>query len=54
MKPSEDNIKKTIGKYPEKSPLQKLKELNEALKKLGCKNEPDRYGTLYRKIVGIR
>ena len=54
MKPSEDHIKKTIGRYPEKPPLQKLKELNEALKKLGWKDEPDRSGTIYRKIVGPR
>ena len=54
MMPSEDYIKKTIGRNPEKPPLQKLKELNEALKKLGCKHEPDRSDTIYRKIVGPR
>lgn len=54
MKPHNDQIKKTVGKYPDKNPLQKLKELNTALKKLGCKNVHDDSGTVYRKIVGRR
>ncbi len=54
MKQADDQIKKTIGEYPEKSPLQKLKEINEALKKLGCKNQSEESDRIYRKIVGRR
>jgi hypothetical protein len=54
MNPSENNIKKTVGIQPEKSPLQRLQELNIAIKKLGCKNAPEDSVTIYRKIVGHR
>lgn len=54
MKPQDNQIKKTVGKYTDKKPLQKLKELNAALKKLGCKNETEDSDTVYRKIVGRR
>lgn len=54
MKPQDDQIKKTVGKYNEKKPLQKLMELNASLKKLGCKSDPEDTGTVYRKIVGRR
>lgn len=54
MKPSEDQIKKIIGRYPKKKALQKLKELNAALKKLGCQSKLENSGTTYRKIVGRR
>ncbi|MGD9160278.1 MAG: hypothetical protein PVG39_17820 [Desulfobacteraceae bacterium] len=54
MKSHNDQIKKTVGKSPDKSPLQKLKEINMALKKLGCKNVLDDSETVYRKIVGKR
>ena len=52
MKSNNDQIKKSVGMQPEKNPLQKLKELNAALRKLGCKDVPDDSGTIYRKIVG--
>ncbi len=54
MNPQDDQIKKTVGKYADKKPLQKLKELNAALKKLGCKNTYESSDTVYRKIVGSR
>ena len=54
MKPQNDLIKKTVGQYHEKRPLQKLKELNNALKKIGCKNATESSDTVYRKIVGRR
>jgi hypothetical protein len=54
MKSADDQIKKTIGEYPEKSPLQRLKEINEALKKLGCTNKPEESESFYRKIIGGR
>lgn len=52
MKSTDEHIKKTVGQYNNKNPLQKLKELNAAMKKLGCKNRPEDSGTVYRKIVG--
>ena len=54
MKPQNDQIKKTVGKYPDKNPLEKLKEINAALKKLGCINVLNDSDTVYRKIVGRR
>ena len=54
MKLQDDQIKKTVGEYTDKNPLQKLKELNAALKKLGYKNEQEDSNTVYRKIVGRR
>ena len=52
MESKNDQIKKTVGKPSDKSPLQKLKEINTALRKLGCKNVQDNSETIYRKIVG--
>jgi|GEM_PF-2842152 hypothetical protein len=54
MNPSDNEIKKNIGEQPEKRPLQRLQELNMALKKLGCKNKSELTATIYRKIVGHR
>lgn len=52
MKLTDGHIKKTVGQHNKKNPLQKLKELNAAMKKLGCRNQPEDSGTAYRKIVG--
>ena len=55
MNPSDEHIKKIVGRQQKKNPLKKLKEINAALKKLGCQNsEPGNPGTIYRKIVGRR
>jgi hypothetical protein len=54
MSLSDNETKKTIGEQPEKRPLQRLRELNLALKKLGCQNKPEKTDTVYRKIVGQR
>ncbi|MFH0729090.1 MAG: hypothetical protein V2B19_22465 [Pseudomonadota bacterium] len=50
----DEHIKKTVGHLKKRNPLEKLKELNAALKKLGCQPEPESASTQYRKIVGPR
>jgi hypothetical protein len=52
LESNDDQIKKTVGKSTDKNPLQKLKEIKTALRKLGCKNVQDNSETIYRKIVG--
>lgn len=47
-------IRKTVGRSKQGNPLDKLKKINEALKKLGCCHEPESPTIAYRKIVGRR
>jgi len=49
-----NEIKKTVGREKNRPPLERLQELNDALKKLGCKIAPEDNATEYRKIVGRR
>lgn len=46
------NIRKTVGRYKEQNALERLKGINAALKKLGCRFDTKKSTTLYRKIVG--
>ncbi|MBW1903567.1 MAG: hypothetical protein JRJ20_18365 [Deltaproteobacteria bacterium] len=45
-------IRKTVGRHKEQNPLEKLKRINFALKKLGCRFDSEKSSTGYRKIVG--
>ncbi len=47
-------IKKAVGQSKEENPLEKLRKINVALKKLGCRFESERPLITYRKIVGRR
>ena len=49
---SKNKIKKVVGREKNQPPLKRLQELNDALKKLGCKIAPEDNATEYRKIVG--
>jgi hypothetical protein len=46
------DIRKTVGIYKERDPLKRLKEINTALRKLGCRFSTEKTTTFYRKIVG--
>jgi hypothetical protein len=50
----EKNIRKIVGRYKERNPLERLKEINIALKKLGCRFNTEKSVTFYRNIVGRR
>jgi hypothetical protein len=52
MTPSDEHIKKAVGRPKEQSPLKKLEKINNALKKLGCQTATESSKFTYRKIVG--
>jgi hypothetical protein len=45
-------IRKQVGKEKARSPLEKLKQINSSMKKMGCTFRSKEPSSLYRKIVG--
>ena len=48
----DENIKKQVGRIKNQDYLERLQQINAALKKLGCSFKNDDRATVFKKIVG--